>query len=107
MLEVDARAMSRYVTVVAVVTLLASVRLAVADAPIVAVGVISPEQGRSGSTGLAHRASIEWAFEDIHHYVLAGNQHVTLPPIYADDHGDPEESVRVARRLVNEEHVVA
>lgn len=73
----------------------------------IAIGVISPEHGGSGAMGVAHRASIEWAFADIGHSVLDGTRHVTLVPVYEDDGGDPEQSVQVATKLVREKNVVA
>jgi hypothetical protein len=73
----------------------------------VAIGVISPETGRSGSTGVAQRQSIEWALQDIGYSVLSGARHVTLRAILEDDHGDPVESVRLARKLAEQDHVVA
>jgi ABC-type branched-subunit amino acid transport system substrate-binding protein len=73
----------------------------------VAIGVISPESGRSGPVGLAHRKSIEWGLQNVGYSIVAGGRHITLRAIFEDDHGDPAESVNVAQKLASEDHVVA
>ena len=89
-----------------VATGLASVAPATAETTL-AIGVISPETGRSAATGVQHRKSIEWALHDVGYSVASGGRHVTLHAIFADDHGDPAEAVRLATKLANEDQVVA
>ena len=91
----------------AVAIALAVASPAAGDAPTIKIGVISPESGQSGSAGLAHRASIDWAMKSINYDLMTGDQHVVLTTIFENDQGNPEESARLARKLVTEDQVVA
>lgn len=73
----------------------------------VAIGVVSPLHGRSESTGRAHEDTIRLAFQHLGEYLLVDNQAIHLRPVYRDDGGEKEESVRVARDLVSNDRVVA